>query len=280
MAANNEIEKTLGQLVRGLAHNSADVIYRCHRELYAVGDAALPVIERHLMSDNWNSKNIGLELNIFTGLLGLMNDIDEVKANEVGKKIREKGCSKIVDTRIDSILSFTIKEFELVKIRNVDVYISKEISIPGKVKKKLTEWLTIVPESDLKNIERLYIISEQKEDYRGTYMPVLRSMMVEWDMSTLWFNPLSYLLMIRIEKTFYHEIGHHALKHSFGQDPEQEKEADQYAFRLLGINHPILKKIVRAIKFVFGKKSKEGKEALESELLVDESLNSKQRKTP
>ena len=52
----------------------------------------------------------------------------------------------------------------------------------------------------------------------------------------------------------YHEIGHHVHRHTFGQDPDQEREADQYAANILKKSHPLLRIIVRAVKFVFGKR--------------------------
>jgi len=122
----------------------------------------------------------------------------------------------------------------------------------------MTKWLSLVPQSDLDQIERLYLIPEQNVEYRGTYMPILCSIMVEWDFASFWFNPLSCFFLTRIEKTLYHEIGHHAHRHSLseGEDPEKEKEADEYAVRILVRNHPVLRRVVRAVRFMLGKSKK------------------------
>lgn len=53
-----------------------------------------------------------------------------------------------------------------------------------------------------------------------------------------------------IERALYHEIGHHVHRHSFGEIPEQEQEADAYARRLMKIGHPVLGKIVHGINMV------------------------------
>lgn len=247
-----KVDKTLNNLLRGLAHGSGETIYQNHRDLFEAGNSALPAIEKQLMSYQWNETKVGIEITMLTGLLGLIHDIDEKRANEVGAEIREKGCSKIVDGRIDSILKFTLDEFEIFKIRNIDIYLSKKLSDTKRRRVKMAKWLSTVPEGDLNQIERLYLIPEQNADYRGTYMPILCSIMVEWDNTTSWFNPLSYFFLLKIEKTLYHEIGHHVHRHSFGQDPEQEKEADQYAAKIMVKNHPLLKRIVRALKFMLG----------------------------
>ena len=57
--------------------------------------------------------------------------------------------------------------------------------------------------------------------------------MVEWDMKTSPYHPFSYFLLLKREHTFYHEIGHHVNNHTFGQDPDQEIEANSYAAKLL-----------------------------------------------
>ena len=253
-----DIDKTLNSLLRGLAHNSGETIYQSHRDLFEIGETALPAIEKQLMSYKWNGNKIGVEISILTGLLGLIHDIDEKIANEVGAKIRDNGCSKIVDGRIDSILKFTLDEFNSFRIRNVDIYQSKELSDSKRIKRKMTKWLSSVPEKNLEEIERMYLIPEQNVDYRGTYMPILCSIMVEWDITTSRFNPLSYFFLLKIENTLYHEIGHHVHRHplSQGEDPEMEKEADQYAVKILVKNHPILKRIVRAVRFIRGKRIK------------------------
>ena len=248
-----EVDSTLKSLLRGLVHGSAETIYQSHRELFDIGELALPAIEKQLMSYKWNGNKVGIEISILTGLLGLIHDIDEKRANEVGAEIRGKGCSKIVDGRIDSILRFTLDEFDTFQVRNVDIYISKKLSDSKRIKAKMVKWLSIVPEGDLEHIERLYLIPKQNVDYRGTYMPILYSIMVEWSINTSKLNPLSYFFLLMIEKTLYHEIGHHVHRHSFGQDPEQEKEADQYAAKLIVKNHPMLKRILRAIRIMLGK---------------------------
>lgn len=80
-------------------------------------------------------------------------------------------------------------------------------------------------------------------------MPILCKIVVEWDMPFSRFNPVSLLFLFLIKKTFYHEIGHHAHRHTFGQDPDQEKEADRYAGRLLFKSHPL---VMGALKYIIG----------------------------
>lgn len=246
------IEGYLKSLSLGLVQNSNAQIYKAHRELYRIGSEAVPYIEKRLLSYSWSDIRYGSELNILSGLLNLVNDIDEGKARVLGETIIDSRCSEIVEKRVNSITSFTLNEFYLHEIEGLNIYQSKSLGEPKKIESRMRKWLSIVEKEDLIEIERVYVIPRTDEDHRGTYMPVLSSIMVEWDMTVSFYNPLSWVYLWDIEKTLYHEIGHHALGHTFGNDPEQEKEANKYAGKLLLKGHPV----IRALAKLFRKKRK------------------------
>lgn len=183
-------------------------------------------------------------------MLSLVNDLNEKRAKELGEKIREKGCNEGVNACVKSILDFSLDEFKIYPINGVVIYQSKSLSVEARIKKKMTKWLSKVPNEDLKGIERLYLIPKG-ESYSGTYMPILCNIMVVWGMRS-YYNPLSYFQLLWIENTLYHEIGHHAHRHTFGRDPAQEKEADRYAANILKKTHPTLALIIKTLKFILG----------------------------
>jgi len=232
-----EPEIILKTMMRGLVDNSADMIYKSHRELYKLGDSVVPIIEKQLFSYSWTEIKYGAELDILSGLLSLLNDISEIKAKELGDKIIKNDCDDIVESRIKSIVNFSLNEFNSYKIGEITMFQSKELCVTEKIKQKMESWLSYVPQDDLNEIDRIYIIPKTGEDHRGTYMPILCSIMVEWINPFSSYNPLSYLFLIEIESTLYHEIGHHVHGHTFGNDPEQEKEADKYAGGMLSKSH-------------------------------------------
>lgn len=249
-----EISEPLNALMRGLVHGTPKTIYKYHRELFQAGDSVIPAIESELLALDWSEIKFGAQVSLLTGLLSLVNDIDETQARRLGQKIRAKGCSKTIDSRIKSIEDFTLNEFKKYSISGVTIFVSKVLKDEARINRKITSWLALVPKDDLKKIERIYITPETDESNRGTYMPILCSIKVEWDITTSAFNPLSYIFLLIIESTFYHEIGHHAYRHTFGQDPDQEKEADRYATNILKTSHPILRFVVGSIKKLLGKK--------------------------
>jgi hypothetical protein len=134
-------------------------------------------------------------------------------------------------------------------IQGVKVYERKEL-FKHDVRSKLERWLNNVPGKDLKEIERIYVTTYDGRDAAGSYRPILFTIEIVWYNPFSKRDPFSWFVLQNIERTLYHEIGHHAHRHSFGQIPEQEQEADAYARRLMKISHPVLGKIAHGINMV------------------------------
>ena len=94
-----------------------------------------------------------------------------------------------------------------------------------------------IPKNDLENISRLYVISRDKINASGTYTPILNSIALLWENRYKDKSLLFKLSALVTEKVLYHEIGHHSNRHKFGTDPDQEKEADRYAFHIMKKSH-------------------------------------------
>lgn len=241
----------LKTFTRVLTNGSPHATYKVYRELYQLGESVIPAIEAQLLAHTWDNIKYGAQIKILSGLLSLVNDINEERAKELGEKIRKKGCNEVVNIKIKSILDFSLDEFKKYSLNGVVIYQSKSLCYETRIKKKMTKWLSMVPNEDLNKIERLYLIPTD-EAYLGTYQPTLCNIMVVWDMFFSYYNPLSFFQLLIIENTLYHEIGHHVNRHTFGQDPDQEKEADLYAADMIKKTHPILGMIVKTVKLVFG----------------------------
>lgn len=250
------IQHQLKRLSRGLYQNSSKQIYTSHRLLVDIVKPVIPIIKEQLLGQSWQEIKYAEQLNILSGLLSLVNDIDEAASREIGSAIEQSGCSSIASTRIKTILDFTLNEFHSYDIIGVKIYQSKSLEQNNRIKKYMTRWLSIVPSSDLSQVERIYIIPKSNEDHRGTYMPILCNIMVEWIMPFSYYNPFSWVFMLQIEKTLFHEIGHHVGNHTFGYDLDQEKEADEYAAKIFAKNHPWLRIFVKLLKAVFGGQKK------------------------
>ncbi len=98
--------------------------------------------------------------------------------------------------------------------------------------------------------DRIYIVRDEDIEALGTYMPVLNCVSLRWENNYKESSLLFKGKMLGIEKVFYHEIGHHVHRHTFGKDPDQEKEANEYAFKIMQQSHLNLDRAARFISSI------------------------------
>lgn len=123
----------------------------------------------------------------------------------------------------------------------------------------LEKWLRNVPEDDLKEVERIYVIPKHEQGYAGQYTPIYYNIKLVWDEPRTQMNPQNWFDFMFLEMVLYHEIGHHSHRHTFGQDKEQEEEADKYSRRVYFSSRPKLYNILKLVaKFIniFRRKSR------------------------
>jgi hypothetical protein len=255
---DQEIRTSLKTLIRGLTQGNRSEEYEGYKALYKIGAPAIPQIRDAIIQSNWSKVKRPNEIRYVSGLVSLLRDINEAEAGGVARQLIENGCDNTVKQLITSICSFTLTDYLMYDIRSIKVYEHKEL-FKHDVRSKLERWLNNVPDKDLKEIERIYVVTDDGRDTAGSYRPILFTVELVWYYPFSRYVPFSWLLLLNIEYTLYHEIGHHVHRHSFGQILEQEQEADSYAGRLMKISHPVLGKIgygVNKVLLLFGLKKK------------------------
>jgi hypothetical protein len=243
---DQEIRTSLKTLIRGLTQGNWSEKYEGYKALYKIGEPAIPQIKEAIFQSNWSQVKRPNEIRYLSGLVSLLRDIDEVEAEGAARQLIENGCDLTIKQMVTSICSFTLKDYLMYEFRSIKVYEHKEL-FKHDVRPKLERWLNNIPDKDLSEIERIYVITDDGRDKMGSYMPFLFTIVLVWYNYFSRLDPFSLLLLQRIEYTLYHEIGHHIHRHSFGRAPEKEREADAYARRLFRISHPVLTKIIDGI---------------------------------
>ena len=255
----DKLKAAFDRLMRGLAHNSGKRIYSGYHELYRLGSAAVPELERRIFEADWKTLTRPDATRMQTALVSLLHDIDEARSREVIDRLLDEGCHPAARGILNSIRRYDEGNFRIHDIRGLRVLIATEIDESESVPSHLDRWLANVPPEDLSGIERLYItIKPPVQEFAGHYMPVLSTITVYWRGSLLGRKSLAWLARVFVERTLYHEIGHHFHRHTFGQQPEQEKEADRYAFARLRVTHPYLTGAAWALQRMVGRKKGRG----------------------
>jgi hypothetical protein len=233
----DEIDEHLRKLIRGLTQNDVAPACEAYKALYQIGTAAIPKIQQAVFQSKWVKIKYAEEVRYVTGLVSLAHDISETDAREISKRLIENGCDKTIKNALNAICRFSLADYTQDVIHGVTIFEHKELSTSQRINLTLEAWLGIVPEEDLRSIERIYVVPEVGQAYAGNYTPVL------FNIALVWYNPFSRnsitgrLCVSHIESTLYHEIGHHVHRHTFGQDAEQEAQAEQYANRLFQLSH-------------------------------------------
>lgn len=243
------INAAFDTLMRGLAHGSGEQIYSGYRELYEFGHAVVPTLEQRIRQADWKAVTRPEATRMQTALVKLLHDIDEARSREIIDRLLEDGCHPSLRGVLNSIRRYDARNFRVHEVRGLRVLVAGEIEESEDVPSHMDRWLANVPPEDLAGVERLYVIKRPpKADYAGQYMPVLSTITVIWKDPLLAGRTMAWLNRVGVEHTLYHEIGHHFHRHTFGQQPEQEKEANRYAAARMRANHPWLTGVTGAIR--------------------------------
>lgn len=262
----------LHDLVGATTLGSYDRAHEAYRSAHRHGIAMLRAIENYLSAQDW-TKCVNIKhLKVFGTLASLARDIDEAASDQIMARCLPASSDRLFRLRWDSIRSFSIANFAEYSVRGIRVYVARDLKDHEVKAALIDEWLGCLPAEDFRGVERLYVISA-KDDmaYAGRYVPILFVVTIVWnpiaDAIIAEFGKLAWIpqwLRYFAEKhALYHEIGHHVHRHTWGQDPEQEQQAEQYAWRTLIRSHPfswgLLYWVVRLIsrplrRRIFGRK--------------------------
>lgn len=241
MNSGQDITLALNNLIKGITMHNFKEQMRWHKVLYKIGKSAVPKLGSRLLTFNASEMSRHLKLLYLSGLMRLVHDIDEEEAHKITQQLLQHGCDTIIANRLKSINEFTLNHYHRYKIKGVTIFEEKSIETSYPIRSLLEKWFARVSDDDIREIDRMYVVNRHEQDYSGTYMPVYFNIQLVWDgIPFSQFNPLSRTMLIWKETTFYHEIGHHVHNHTFGQDLDQEREANQYAAKIVAKYHPMV----------------------------------------
>lgn len=196
-----------------------------HRELYRMGPAVVPELERRILESDWKTLEQPEAIRLLAGLVKLLHDIDEIRSREVIEQLNHNGCHPVAKRVLRSILRFSRENFRIYESHGIEIFESKEFEEGERVPHHLEKWLGNIPSEDLTGLKRITVIPfDLDAESTSHYVPAMAAITLVWMKFFRRTNPLSRLLRMTIESTLYHEVGHHVHRHEFGQIPDQERE--------------------------------------------------------
>lgn len=239
-ASAASLETSLKRLKRGLMSNDERTTLQSYRILYKAGPTAALLVNRELERFNVEERSKREIFAAFAGLNGLLRDLDESASDSFIRETLSAKCNNSFAALLRSIKRFSRSDYRVMQVATFDIWEHVAIDKQRMASDHVRTWLADLPAQDIDGIARMYIItSDVNHDWLGTYLPGLAVITVAWQGNVSPNSCLAGLERSINRHTLLHEVGHHVHKHWFGQDPEQEEEANAYALRAAKYRKPI-----------------------------------------
>ncbi|MDJ0721674.1 MAG: hypothetical protein QNJ04_08580 [Desulfobacterales bacterium] len=250
MDINKTIRDNFKKLSRGLMQPNYPVAYEAHKILYEIGQPVIPILKEKIFDIEWSNSKYKELSGYVSGLYSLLHDLDEDEALRICEKVISNGCPKHIKSILKSINQFSVKNYKRYHVKGIEVFEHMLVDAKCDISHYLDSWMSQIPENDLEFISRIYVITRDEINASGTYTPILNSIALLWENSYKDKSLLFRFFSRVTELVFYHEIGHHKHRHTFGTDPEQEKEADRYAFGIMRRKYPIFFGFIKFLRMM------------------------------
>ncbi|MER8486572.1 hypothetical protein [Mesorhizobium sp. M1322] len=236
-----------------------------HKNLVELGNAALPAIEHELAKIDLGTVPHRKIATLVAGLATALHDIDEDASRRYISDSLARPITPVMRAALRSIIHFTMDDWRRSSVGEILVLEHGKLDSRIEASRHVGRWLANVPEADLVGISRIYIIPEVAEpEFAGTYLQAVSVIEIVWRRASK-HRIGNAVRRFMIEKTLYHEVGHHALQHiEWGQDPDQEKQADRYAWKMMRKAHPNLSMLTLPLRFLGASRRRKNAKDLET----------------
>lgn len=236
-----ECELALRTLKRGLMAGDDRIALPAYRRLYKAGAVATPLLDRELrkfpLTTNFRQSEA---LRLLAGLLALERDCDEDASDRRLDGSISQGCSDAVQSLMRSLRRMSKNNFRRMKSGQIEIWEHNALDSRYNASSLVAKWLDEIPEAERVDISRIIIKSGFMDDaWSGQYQPVLSVVTLSW---MTFLPPGNYFVRVLNADhrfTLFHEVGHHVERHWYGQDPEQERQANAYASATITRTRPL-----------------------------------------
>jgi len=237
-------EEEIGRLAGGLFSGNWSTALRAYRALYQAGPSVVPTLRDIALRAEWPDSCSHEAVRYIATLVSLVHDLDERESRELVDNLVRRGAGRVVTRILRLATAPSITDYSEYACNGLRLLIHRELPKEYEAESNVPRWLSHVEETALQDIAMIFVTPHGPSDRSGDYMPSLCSIRVIWRGLGLHVPGMVRLAQLGAEHTLYHEIGHHALRHGFGQIPHQEKEADQFAAACHRRSHPVVARVV------------------------------------
>ncbi|PTM93314.1 hypothetical protein C8N32_1561 [Rhodovulum imhoffii] len=250
----------IAKLLRGVSTNHVETTRDAWRDLLRAGPNSVATVRTKLASDVWHNAPRGPVARYLGVLLMLLDELDPKSFRMEIERLSRTNLHPLHRQTLKLMSNRVAERPEVTLNNNIPVFIASDVSKPYRTKNVLKKWSCFLPQDALENVTRIDVIRSQPQlDYLGLYNLFFSGIVLAWPEQNV--NVITrWLIALRSEFTFYHEVGHHVLGHAEGgQVAEQEKQANAYAAKIMRKSHPVLmtaaKLFVRASRLLRRKDS-------------------------
>jgi hypothetical protein len=251
-----DLEHEVKRLKRGLMTGNDRTALDAYKTLFKAGVPAVPLISAELEKFDFKKPLPKEAANLLAGLVALQRDLDEVRSNSFIDDNVSGDSTQLAASILRSARRMRHQDFRASKFGDIVILEHTSIGQGYTASGNVRTWLSQVPPEDLLGISRIYILPHDlKMDWLGHYTPILGVVTIAWTTIVPPLRSINLLTNNLHRHTLLHEIGHHALKHWFGQHPEQEAEAESYARHAKYRRRPVWARCAAAIFATLSRRS-------------------------
>lgn len=225
----SSLEHELRSLKRGLMSGNERATLEAYKALYKIGMPAAAAVALELERFDLKKPLQPETSALLAGLVSLQRDIDENSSDAfIDARLGDKP-SPIAASILRSAQRMRSSEFGASRYGDIMILEHTAIDARYEASKHVQTWLSELPTEELIGVSRVCVVpADFKNDWLGRYMPILGVVTVAWSTVIPPISAFTRLMNAAHRHALIHEVGHHVYRHSFGQDPEHEEQAEAY----------------------------------------------------
>jgi len=243
-------KRPIDRMLHGVSTGHVKTVRDAWRELLAHAEQSTIDVRERILSSDWSTKPLGPSSAYFSTLLAALVELDSQQFEQVVAKLKKSNLHPLHLKTIKSVSKQVTGKPSTFIGSGVPVHIAATIQDRQAVIKCIKKWSQTKGIS-LDGVTRINVIERKLEhEYSAFYSVLFSGIVLTWPTGKAGIFR-SWYQRLKVEFSFYHEVGHHVGGHlEGGQVESQEQEANEYARRILRNSRPFFSILVSVVRWV------------------------------